>query len=189
MTEQQPYTVLEVFRGFELRLYPAHLIVQVTVHSTLEDAGSTAFGYLFGYISGQNTLREDASGDGLPGPGGLPAVSARRIPMTAPVLLQPESLADAYTVAFVLPGSISAATAPEPDDPAVSLVPVPEARGAAAGFTGRWTPHNYLDHAWALGEAVAAAGLTPRGRPRFALFDPPYKPWFLRRNEVVQTVD
>ena len=189
MTEQQPYTVLDIFPGFELRLYPAHLVVQVTVHSTLQDAGSTAFNYLFGYISGQNTLRRDPSENGVPGQGGLPAVSALRIPMTAPVLLQPESLADTYTVAFVLPASLSGAGAPEPDDPAVSLVPVPAARGAAAGFTGRWTPRNYLDHASALGDAVAAAGLTPRGRPRFALFDPPYKPWFLRRNEVIQTVE
>jgi hypothetical protein len=27
--------------------------------------------------------------------------------------------------------------------------------------------------------------LTPIGVPRFARFDPPYTPWFLRRNEVL----
>lgn len=188
MTEQQPYTVLGVFPGFELRLYPAHLIVQVTVHSTPEDAGSTAFRYLFGYISGQNTRRQDFHGEGRPEAGVFPAAPGRQIPMTAPVLVQPESIAGVCTVAFVLPESMSAATAPEPDDPALSLVPMPQSRGAAAGFTGRWKPHSYPDHALALGEAVAAAGLTPLGRPRFALFDPPGKPWFLRRNEVVQTV-
>jgi hypothetical protein len=26
------------------------------------------------------------------------------------------------------------------------------------------------------------------GPPRFARFDPPFKPWFLRHNEVVQDV-
>lgn len=174
MTEQQPYEVLGDFPGFELRLYPAHLTAQVTVHSVMSAAGSTAFRYLFGYISGQNTAGHDT-----PGPDA-------QIPMTAPVLLQPDSLAETYTVAFVLPSSMSIDTAPTPDDPAVSLMVMPAARGAAVSFSGRWTDRNYLDHARALEEAVAAAGFTPQGYPRFALFDPPYKPWFLRRNEVVQ---
>lgn len=42
--------------------------------------------------------------------------------------------------------------------------------------------------AGALQDAVVAAGFTPVGPPRFARFDPPFKPWFLRRNEVVQDV-
>ena len=44
--------------------------------------------------------------------------------------------------------------------------------------------------AWAglLPLAVLAAGFVPVGPPRFARFDPPFKPWFLRRNEVVQDV-
>ncbi|HEX9230079.1 MAG TPA: heme-binding protein, partial [Arthrobacter sp.] len=29
---------------------------------------------------------------------------------------------------------------------------------------------------------------TAVGPPRFARFDPPFKPWFLRRNEVLQDV-
>jgi hypothetical protein len=37
--------------------------------------------------------------------------------------------------------------------------------------------------------ALLLAGLTPVGPPRFARFDPPFKPWFLRRNEVVQDVE
>ena len=201
MTEQQPYEVLGDFPGFELRLYPAHLVAQVTVHSMLGAAASTAFRYLFGYISGQNTPgpntpEQDGTGPAPTGQnphagvsafeGSDPARPAQRIPMTAPVLLQAESLADTYTVAFVLPESLSIDTAPTPDDPAVSLMVMPEARGAAVSFSGRWTDRNYLDHARALGEAVVAAGFTPQGYPRFALFDPPYKPWFLRRNEVVQ---
>ena len=188
MTEQQPYEVLAVLPGFELRNYPAHLVAQVTVHSSLEAAGSTAFRYLFGYISGQNT----AGGTGPPQDGagdpGSPLAPVK-ISMTAPVVLQPQTLEGTCTVAFVLPETMSADTAPDPDDPAVTVVLMPESRGAAASFSGRWTSHNYLDHAAVLGEAVAAAGLTPVGLPRFALFDPPYKPWFMRRNEVVQTVE
>ena len=190
MTEQQPYEVLAVLPGFELRNYPAHLVAQVTVRSTFESAGNTAFRHLFGYISGQNTFTgplraslEVAAGDQADAP--LPV----KIPMTAPVLLQPESLAGVYTVAFVLPETLSSDAAPAPDDPAVTILAIPQSRGAASSFSGRWTSRNYLDHATALGHAVSDAGFTAVGLPRFALFDPPYKPWFLRRNEVIQTLE
>lgn len=35
---------------------------------------------------------------------------------------------------------------------------------------------------------MTLAGLTAVGAPRFARFDPPFKPWFLRHNEVIQDV-
>lgn len=47
---------------------------------------------------------------------------------------------------------------------------------------------SYDDHRVALLAAVAAAGLTPMGETRFARFDPPYTPWFLRHNEVAVDV-
>ncbi|MCC3264919.1 SOUL family heme-binding protein [Arthrobacter gengyunqii] len=184
MTEQQPYQVLAVLPGFELRNYPAHLVAQVTVHSSLEAAGNTAFRYLFGYISGKN-MPSGANPSQNPADVPLPV----KIPMTAPVVLQPQPLEGTYTVAFVLPETLTPNAAPAPDDPAVMIVTMPASRGAAASFSGRWTSRNYLDHAEALGEAVESAGLTLVGLPRFALFDPPYKPWFLRRNEVVQAVE
>lgn len=36
---------------------------------------------------------------------------------------------------------------------------------------------------------VLPAGLAAIGLPRFARFDPPFKPWFLRHNEVIQDVE
>ena len=185
MTEQQPYEVLAVLPGFELRHYPAHTVAQVTVRSTLDAAGNSAFRYLFGYISGQNRLSPPPESVGEDSADPL----ALKIPMTAPVLLHPQAAEGMYTVAFVLPESMTEEAAPFPNDPAVSITTVGESRAAAAAFSGRWTSRNYLDHAADLGTAIEAAGLTPVGLPRFALFDPPFKPWFLRRNEVVQTVE
>lgn len=162
MTEQQPYQVLAVLPGFELRNYPAHLVAQVTVHSSIEEAGNTAFRYLFGYISGQNQsnhshLSQEPGNDRLP----------VRIPMTAPVVLQPQIPDETYTVAFVLPETLSADAAPDPDDPAVAIVAVPESRGAAASFPGRWTSRNYLDHAAALGGGGGSCGFDSAGAAAF----------------------
>ena len=57
MTEQQPYEVLEQLDGFELRQYPPHLVAQVEIQGSFEDAGNRAFRTLFGYITGKNGAR------------------------------------------------------------------------------------------------------------------------------------
>ena len=58
MTEQQRYQVVRQGRGFELRRYPAHLVAEVDVQGSFEDAGTAAFRPLVGYIRGQNQTRE-----------------------------------------------------------------------------------------------------------------------------------
>ncbi|MCC3274789.1 MULTISPECIES: SOUL family heme-binding protein [unclassified Arthrobacter] len=184
MTEQQPYTVLGRYPGFELRHYPAHVLAQVTVNAGFEGAGNTGFRYLYRYISGRNSSRAGLD----PYPPGEVQFS-ENLAMTAPVLLEPSPIAGAFTVAFVLPGDLTALTAPVPEDPAVSIVAVPGQTGAAAAFSGRWNEANYQAHLAALQAAVGAEGFSLLGNPRFARFDPPYRPWFLRRNEVVQDVE
>lgn len=62
---------------------------------------------------------------------------------------------------------------------------VPAQVAAVKPFTGRWTEHIYQRQLADLRTAVEQAGLEVSGTPRFARFDPPWTPWFLRRNEVV----
>lgn len=69
VTEQQPYEVLEQRDGFELRRYPPHLLAQVEIDASFDDAGNRAFRALFRYITGNNQ-------------------SQRRVDMTAPVVQQ-----------------------------------------------------------------------------------------------------
>jgi len=90
-----------------------------------------------------------------------------------------------YIVAFVLPSSLTAQTAPEPTDPRVQVRVVPACDAAAIRYSGRWSQSAYREHCDHLRAAISGAGLRAIGEPRFARFDPPYKPWFLRRNEVV----
>ncbi len=94
-----------------------------------------------------------------------------------------------YVVAFVLPATMTADTAPVPTDTHVRVRDVPERVAAAAGYSGRWTQSSYDRHLGKLSDAVVASGFLPVGVPRFARFDPPFKPWFLRHNEVVVDVD
>ena len=94
----------------------------------------------------------------------------------------------AYVVAFVLPAGMAEDTAPVPADPRIRIRTVPASTAAVLRFSGRGTGSAFARRSRELQDALAAAGLTASGTPRFARFDPPFKPWFLRRNEVVQDV-
>jgi hypothetical protein len=63
--------------------------------------------------------------------------------------------------------------------------PDPARVPAATRFSGRWSRRDYDRRLTELREAISTAGLTAVGEPRFARFNPPFTPWFLRRNEIV----
>lgn len=175
MTEEQPYDVVARYPGFEVRCYPEHVVAEIEVRGSFEAAGNAAFRPLASYIGGAN-----AAGAG--------------IAMTAPVVQWAPELAaatvtesddGAHVIAFVLPASLTASGAPAPADPRVRVRVVPEEQAAVAQYTGRWSEGSYRRHVAELAEAMAENGLEAAGPPRFARFDPPWKPWFARRNEVV----
>jgi len=185
MTEHQPYEVVRRYPGFELRRYPAHAVAEVTVDGSFDTAGTKAFRALFGYISGQNT---SASSVAMTAPVVQAPATSEKVEMTAPVV-QSEAGEGEYVVAFVLPATMTAGTAPVPSDPRVRVRAVPDELAAAARFSGRWTEGAFRRRLGDLRAAVEAAGLQAVGPPRFARFNPPFTPWFLRRNEVVQGVE
>lgn len=184
MTEQQPYVVVRPYPTFELRRYPAHLVAEVAVRGSFEEAGNRAFRSLFGYLSGQNASARSMA---MTAPVVQEDVASEKIAMTAPVV-QAEDGRDEHVVAFVLPRSLTVDTAPVPTDPRVRVREVPERLAAAVRYSGRWTEKAYRRRLAELERDVVAAGLRADGAARFARFDPPFTPWFLRRNEVVQDV-
>ena len=184
MTEQQPYEVVRAEPDFELRRYPEHVVAETLIRDVdFEDAGSRAFRYLFGYISGDNTARQSIE---MTAPVVQSSARGSRIAMTTPVVQ--EQSAGGFVVAFLLPAGMTAATAPAPSRPEVTVRTIPEKLTAVLRFSGRWTESSWQKHREDLLAAVHEAGLTVLGEPRFARFDPPYRPWFLRRNEVLVDV-
>lgn len=190
MTEQQPFELVRRFPDFELRRYPGHVVAEVQVRATFDRAGNAAFRHLFNYISGNNTARQKVA---MTAPVVQAPGTSQKIAMTAPVL-QSGSLpgggdtAD-FVVAFVLPAGMTVETAPVPTNPEVKIRAVPGALTAALGFSGGGSKGAFEKRNQQLQAALADTGLTAVGPPRFARFDPPFKPWFLRRNEVLQDVE
>jgi hypothetical protein len=185
MTEEQPFEVVRRYDGFELRRYPSHVVAEVSVELPFEQAGNAAFRYLFGYITGQNRSRTSVA---MTAPVVQSGGAAQKVAMTAPVV-QHSTQEGGYAVAFVLPASMTEETAPEPTDPRVLIRTVPARLAAVTRYSGRWSQDAYERHCTSLRKAIEAEGLEAVGTPRFARFDPPFKPWFLRHNEVAIDVD
>jgi len=189
MTEQQPFQLVRRYPHFELRRYPAHVVAEIQVNTTFDRAGNAAFRHLFNYISGNNTAgRKIAMTAPVlqePGP-------SQNLAMTAPVLQSgpmPGSGETAdFVVAFVLPAGLTAETAPVPTNPEVKIRSIPGSLTAALCFSGSGSGAAFERRNEGLQAALVLAGLTTVDLPRFARFDPPFKPWFLRRNEVLQDV-
>ena len=170
MTEQQQYEVLESIGATELRRYARCTVADVVMSGSAERAGNKAFGSLVRYIS------------------------AAQLSMTAPVLQtsssssssSSSSTSDSWVVSFVLPGSKGIDDYPLPTDAQVTLREIP------SHLAGRWTYSSVQAHTSTLQHLIAsspASGSLPAlvaiGAPVWARYDPPWKPWFLRRNEVL----
>jgi hypothetical protein len=176
--EEPRFKVLEKDGSFELREYSAYIVAETRVEAGFDEAGSLAFQRLFRYISGNNVAQQKVA---MTAP--VTQSGGEKIKMTAPV----SQVADgsAYLVAFSLPSTYTLATAPQPLDPTVRIRKVPAQLIACWRYSGRWTESNYRDHEVLLRERIKSRELIALGDPVLARYNPPFTPWFMRRNEVL----
>lgn len=178
-TEEAKYAVQSKSGKFELRLYAPQVLAETVVGGSMEEAGGKAFGKLFAYISGENK-------------------GSQKIAMTAPVSQQPVgekiamttpvSLAQAkggWTVSFMMPPGRTLESLPEPKNAAVTLVALPAQRMAAIRYSGTSAEKHYQEHLLELEAWMKQQGLAAVGKPVWARYNPPYTPWFMRRNEIL----
>ena len=182
MTDQQKYQVLEQFPRFEVRNYPAHVVAEVVVDGTFERAGNEGFRPLLDYISGANNTRVKVS---MTSPVVQEEVESQKIAMTAPVVQHAADDDGQYVVSFVMPDGFTINTIPTPTNERVQVREVPAHKAAVLRFTGRWTAESYDERAAMLRVMAAEQGFTIDGPMRFARFNPPWTPWFMRRNEII----
>jgi len=165
MTQKQVYSVLALHNGFELRSYEDCVLVQVVQRGDFITAGSRGFSPLFSFISGNNSKRQ-------------------KIAMTAPVIQQPLS-SDEHVISFVMPADFKLEDTPAPFGSTMKVTAVPAHLAAARSFRGSWNSARFESEGAELLAAVANAGLKISGNLYWSRFDPPFKPGFLRHNEVL----
>ena len=181
--EEATYKVVNQENRFELRDYASHILAETVVEGTLEEAGNMSFNRLFGYISGDNKSRKK-----VPMTAPVSQQSAgEKIPMTSPVGQQ--RFQDKWAVSFMMPSTYTLLTLPTPNDPKVTLRQVPPRQIAAVRYSGFWSEKNYLQYKSELESWIKKKGLIITGEPVWARYNPPFTPWFMRRNEILIPVE
>lgn len=168
--EEPEFEVLAERDGYEVRRYEPYLVAEVDVVGDGSDG--RAFRILAGYIFGDN-----ADGE--------------KMQMTAPVESRDGSPGeeDVTTYAFVMERKYTMDTLPQPEDERIRLLERPERVLAVRRYSGRWSESRFVENRQALLDALAADDVTVTGAAELARYDSPFKPWFLRRNEVLIPVD
>jgi hypothetical protein len=177
--EEVKYRVLESSGDFELRQYESSLGAETTVEGDFHEVGNEGFRRLFDYISGKNRKNQSIP---MTAPVSQEA-SSEKIAMTAPV--NQEKVGGAWRITFLMPSAFTMETLPEPLDSRVKLVKIPGRLMAALSYSGTWSRERYEDKENRLKELIRQRGLKIEGEPVFARYNPPFMPWFLRRNEVL----
>jgi hypothetical protein len=181
--EEAKYEVLEREGDFELRQYQPHVVAETLVEGEFQEVGNEGFRRLFDYISGKNRKQQNIP---MTAPVSQEATS-EKIPMTAPV--NQEKVGEKWRITFMMPYQYTVETLPEPLDQRVKLIKVPGILMAALSYSGTWSRRRYEDKEKRQKELIRQRGLKIVGEPIFARYNPPFMPWFLRRNEVLIPVE
>jgi effector-binding domain-containing protein len=163
------YEIVRKLSKVEIRQYPNIVVAKVDGY---EDEG---FGLLFRFISGENKQKAKVKM--------ATHVVSQQIEMTAPVL------SEANSMAFVMPEEYRIETTPEPLDNRVKIVEVPTRIVAALRFSGRWSEALFNAKTKELLDELVKAKIKTKGSVFTMLYNAPYIPWFMRRNEVAIEVE
>ena len=176
--EEPKFTVETKAAHYEIRKYGATLVAETEVESSFENAGNQAFRILADYIFGNNKSKTKIA---MTAPVSQQAAS-EKIGMTAPVTLS--KAGSGFVVQFTMPEKYTRDTLPEPNDPKVHIREISERRVAVYGYSGTWSEDRYQGKLKEFLSDLKTDAVKTVGEPLFARYNPPFMPWFLRRNEI-----
>jgi effector-binding domain-containing protein len=171
MVQTIKYEVVKKLDEVEIRHYPRIIIAKVN------NSEMDSFGLLFRYISGANVEKKKVKMTS-------PVVSqetSQEIKMTSPVLSE---FSNEGYMAFVMPSEFELESTPLPLDSRVKIEEVPSRTVAVLRFSGNWSEAHFEEKTKNLLEEIANAKVKTKGNVFTMLYNPPFTPSFLRRNEV-----
>jgi len=161
--EEPKYEVIEAWGDFEIRRYEPMVLAQTEVEADFSASGNQGFKKVAAFIFGENQGKE-------------------KIAMTAPV--QQQERETKKVVSFVMPKVKNLSNLPQPNDPSVTFLSVPAQKVAVIRYSGTWSEKRYQEHWEKLKNELKQKNLQFKESPIFARYNPPWIPWFLRRNEI-----
>lgn len=167
MTKRLKFKVVEVYKDFEVRSYPSYLVAEIRVLERFTVTSNNGFSALLSYISKGNKHSES-------------------IAMTAPVISYKDSnkSSDTY-IWFVMPEGSTLSKLPLPNDSEITLREINSEICVAKSFTGSSSKELVKLKIDELRSSALTEGFTLSDLHMLCRFDPPYKPGFLKYNEIV----
>lgn len=165
--EKPGYETIEKDGKFEVRKYEAIPVVSAPMDNMGQRDQS--FRKLFQYISGANEKKQ-------------------KIAMTSPVFM--EGKADDKgenpngRMSFVVPAAIAKTGTPQPDGEGLKTSEIKGGKVAVLRFSGWDNEANRKKAVTDLSTFTTTKKLKTHGDAFFAIYDPPWTPEFMRRNEV-----
>jgi hypothetical protein len=158
-------------------------VAETYVKGDFEKVGSDGFRRLADYIGGKNKRKASIS---MTAPVNQRPES-EKIEMTAPVTQEREN--QRWRITFMMPSKYTMDTLPEPDDNRIALRSEKSKTTAVIRYSGTWGKERYEEHERKLMDWIAGKGWKIIGEPTWARYNPPFIPWFLRRNEIMIPVE
>ena len=163
--EQPSFEVTARGDGYEVRRYDSYLVAETTVFGSYESTGNQAFRRLAGFIFGRNT-------------------QGKKMKMTVPVTHQ--AMEDgAHRYRFVMERAYTLYDLPQPVDDSVAVVRIPAGHYAALAYRGGQDERRFRRAAATLLAKLEEDGFFATGAATSAVYDGPFVPPPLRRNEVL----
>ena len=163
--ESAPYKVVETSGNIEIREYP-DLVLASTASRFSARGNDGSFMKLFRYISGNN-------------------VAGKKIEMTSPVFMEPDTAGSPGRMGFVMPQQIASRGAPAPKAGDVSIRKREGGRFAVIRFNGVMDARKADAQEQKLRQWMKTRGLESEGVAERAGYDPPFTLGPFRRNEVL----
>ncbi len=176
--EQPDYKITSTDGAIEIRSYGPMIAAEAEVKGERKAAINEGFRLIAAYIFGANKPNAKIA---MTAP--VQQQSAQKIAMTAPVTQQ--TAGDSWTVRFIIPSSWTLETLPVPNDPRVTLKPVPANRMLAIRFSGTASDSLIQTKTDELRRYAADKKLATVGEPLLAFYNPPWTLPFFRRNEIM----
>lgn len=184
-TPEPNWTSIRKDGDIEIRSYDPMVMAEVTTKGERYDAINAGFRILAGYIFGGNQGKKELEMT-------APVIqqssdkSGEKIEMTAPVIQQNSGVHDEWKVIFVMPANYkSAQELPIPNDKRINFLEVPAHKKVVIRFSGFNSDNNLKKHRDILNDWILKNNIKTFGQPVYAFYNPPWTPFFLRRNEIM----
>ncbi len=145
--DESPYKLVYETKVFEVRHYPERIVAEVA-----HDSARKSFRVLFGYISGNNKVKQTDAKT-------TPGTKSTKIEMTTPVTRTKSN--GKMVMRFFLPSSFSSGTVPEPTDPNVEIFTLAAGHYGVIRYSGRSNERNFEKYRKLLLQELQASGLRP----------------------------